>query len=198
MSTLNPEPNRLNPVWRGLRALVLFLVALSPLSAAHAAPGPALLAQAKVSHWIAQGQGKRVVYVLFDPNCPYCHVVYKESQAHLKKFQFRWIPVGILTRSSPGKAAALLDAPDPVAALRENEDNFVMARGKLGGIAPAPSISMATASKLEDNLMLLQSTGMAVVPKIFFLSREGKVRLIEGALSGPDFSSMLDDVAGGS
>lgn len=188
----------MNVVRRGLRALAVFLLVSSPLGAAHAETGngTALLAQARATHWIAEGHGSRVVYVIFDPNCPYCHVVYQESQQHLKNFQFRWIPVGILTQTSVGKAAALLAAKSPVDALRDNENHFVFARGKLGGITPAQHVSDATQKELSDNLALLTSTGVAVVPKMLFRSRDGKVRVIEGALDGSDFTSMLQDVAG--
>ncbi|WP_455384814.1 thioredoxin fold domain-containing protein [Acidihalobacter prosperus] len=180
---------------RGISALVLMWAVLAPL-AAHAITGQEFLARAAKASWIAEGQGPRVVYVLFDPNCPYCHVVYTESQAHLSNVQFRWLPVGILTRTSLGKAAALLQAKDPVAALRENEDKFVRARGKLGGIAPATHVDAATSAKLQENYQLLLMTGgQKVVPKIFFLGSDGKVHLIEGALNSQDLSDTLRKVA---
>ncbi|MEJ2480232.1 MAG: thioredoxin fold domain-containing protein [Acidihalobacter sp.] len=198
MRTSSPERRPLRAAGHGLLALALLLGLTLSLSWAPARAGATheLLQRAAAAHWIAQGRGERVVYVIFDPNCPYCHVVYTESQAHLKDFQFRWIPVGVLTPSSPGKAAALLAAKDPVAALRRNEDNFVKARGKLGGIAPLHTVPAAVAGELQDNLSLLESTGMRVVPKLLFLRRNGKVRLIEGALGNADFSAMLKDVAG--
>lgn len=196
MRTSNPELRPLHVAGRRLLALALLLGLTLSWSPAGAAGDHALLQRAAASHWIAQGQGGRVVYVIFDPNCPYCHVVYVESQAHLQDFQFRWIPVGVLTPSSPGKAAALLAAKDPLAALRRNEDNFVKARGKLGGIAPLRPIPAAIAGELRDNLSLLESTGMRVVPKLLFLRRDGRVRLIQGALNSADFSAMLKDVAG--
>lgn len=176
--------------------LLLGLIAFLPVEPARANTAHELLQRAAASHWIAQGQGTRVVYVIFDPNCPYCHIVYVESQAHLKNFQFRWIPVGILFSSSRGKAAALLAAKDPVAALRKNEDDFVAARGKLGGIAPLRHISAAVARQLRTNLALLGTTGTLVVPKILYLRRNGKVRVITGALDPADFSAILRDVAG--
>jgi thiol:disulfide interchange protein DsbG len=180
---------------RKLAIFAVLFAALTPLSA-HAITGQKFLAQAAKANWIAEGQGARVVYVIFDPNCPYCHVVYTESQAHLKNVQFRWLPVAILTPTSLGKAAALLQAKDPVAALRENENKFVSARGKLGGIVPVTHIEAATNAKLRENDRLLQLTGgQMVVPKIFFLGKDGKVHMIEGALSGPDLSNTLQEVA---
>ena len=47
----------------------------------------AVIKQAEQAKWIAEGQGKRVVYVIFDPNCPYCHKVFVDSQSYLKHYQ---------------------------------------------------------------------------------------------------------------
>lgn len=180
--------------WRAGVLLLLALVWLLP-TAARADGG--LLMQAQSAHWIAEGHGDRRVYVIFDPNCPYCHKVYQEAQRHLKGFQFRWIPVAILTSSSRGKAAALLMARDKVAALRTNEEHFVRARGELGGIAPLRNIPASIRARLQDNLDLLQASGAPVVPKLLFVGRQGRTHLVEGALSSADFSDMLHDVGPG-
>lgn len=174
--------------------------AFEPNSAAQrrALSGPALLQAAARAHWVAEGRGSRIVYVIFDPNCPYCHIVWKESQAYLKDYQFRWISVGIITPSSPGKAAAILQAKNPPAALRENETRFVRARGKLGGITPLPrkEITSQTLMALKENEAFLKATGgLYVVPKILFLRKNGKVELIEGALDPKDMAAVLAEAA---
>ncbi|HKJ10323.1 MAG TPA: thioredoxin fold domain-containing protein [Gammaproteobacteria bacterium] len=195
MRTPNSDPGLRRVASRGLAALVLFCLGLTWQPARADTASHALLARAASAHWIAEGHGKRVVYVIFDPNCPYCHVVYQESQAHLNKYQFRWIPVDVLTRSSPGKAAALLAAHKPVAALRLNENRFVRKRGKLGGIKPLHSIPPSVATELKDNVAVLRASGTEVVPKLLYLRRDGKVRLIVGAVDGKDLSATLRDVA---
>jgi len=194
LRTTNPETGLHRLAGRALLALSLLCV-VTWLPARADSASHALLTRAASAQWIAEGHGKRVVYVIFDPNCPYCHVVYEESQAHLNKYQFRWIPVGVLTHSSPGKAAALLAAKHPVAALRRNENRFVRKRGKLGGIKPLHSIPPAVAAKLRDNVAVLRASGPAVVPKLLYLRRDGKVRLIVGAVDGKDLSATLRDVA---
>lgn len=157
-----------------------------------------LLHEAQQSTWIAEGHGQKVIYVIFDPNCPYCHLVYTESQPYLKKYQFRWIPVAILTSTSAGKAAAMLEAHDRRAALAENEDHFVRARGKLGGLVPLLHVSDKTQLDLASNQALLLKTGMQVVPTILFLDTRGKVKIIKGAPAKSDFPAMLQEVASGS
>ena len=41
------------------------------------------LAAAPKATWIAQGQGRHVVYVIFDPNCGYCQLLYKSLQTFM-------------------------------------------------------------------------------------------------------------------
>lgn len=156
---------------------------------------PALLQQATHAYWIVEGHGNRVVYVIFDPNCPYCRIVYVDSKAYLKHYQFRWVPVAILTPTSPGKAAAIIEASNPQAAFRENEDHFVRARGKLGGIKPLAHISAATRQRLAQNKALLTKTGIAVVPTIVFLNTKGKVSIIKGAPAKADFDEIMAQVS---
>lgn len=80
----------------------------------------AVLAASPEATWIAEGQGRRIVYVFFDPNCPSCQLLYKNLRTFIgsHSLQLRWIPVAIVNVTSLGKAAAILQAPDPVAALR--------------------------------------------------------------------------------
>lgn len=41
----------------------------------------AMWGQVEKSHWIADGSGKapRIVYVLTDPNCPYCNKLWSDA-----------------------------------------------------------------------------------------------------------------------
>lgn len=60
--------------------------------------------------YIKEGSGN-VVYVVFDPNCPYCKELYRKTRQHLASNEIRWIPVGVLTPpvgDSQRKAAAIL------------------------------------------------------------------------------------------
>jgi hypothetical protein len=93
-------------------------VAAQPATQARASPAAHQLALEQVLHatkgatWIAEGNGPRLVYIFFDPNCPFCHKLYQEARPWVGRdgLQLRWIPVGILMPSSAGKAAAILEA----------------------------------------------------------------------------------------
>ncbi len=142
-----------------------------------------ILRAAKDVSWIAEGNGPRLIYIFFDPNCPYCHKLYQESRTWVSRdgLQLRWIPVGILMPSSAGKAVAILEAKDPLVAFRENEDKFGSAP-KFGGIAET-SPSLATGKRLQQNTMLFKQTGMPGVPVILFREASGSVRIVEGTPS---------------
>jgi thiol:disulfide interchange protein DsbG len=128
--------------------------------------------------WISEGSGPGVIYIFFDPNCPYCHRLYLNTRDWIKagKVRLRWIPVGVLTTTSPGKAAALLGADDPVQAFYDNEDHY--SRG--GGIdedIPTPAI----AAELKANEALLARTRAGAVPLMLFRLKGSAPFLIQGA-----------------
>lgn len=61
---------------------------------------------------ITQGNGKRQLYVFFDPNCPVCHQFYGDMQSKIAQYDLtiNWIPVVIFTNrpSSVTVSATLL------------------------------------------------------------------------------------------
>ena len=84
--------------------------------------------------WIAEGKSPHVVYVFFDPNCPYCHKLFVSARPWVKqgKLELRWIPTGTLMTTSHGKAVAMLGTEDPLKAFYQNEEHYSRSSG--GGI----------------------------------------------------------------
>jgi thiol:disulfide interchange protein DsbG len=87
-------------------------------------------------------QGKETaphkLYIIFDPNCSICHIVFSMVQPMIDSgdLQVRWVPVGIMQASSVGKSAAILMGADDearVALLKQDENNFDM-KTESGGI----------------------------------------------------------------
>jgi thiol:disulfide interchange protein DsbG len=69
------------------------------------------------------------MYIIFDPNCSICHMVFNLVQPMIDAgdLQVRWVPVGIMQASSVGKAAAIMIGADNdarVALLKQDENNF--------------------------------------------------------------------------
>ena len=181
--------------WFGLLFLAFFFA--GPAQAA--APGVAdrLLAQMDQATSIVQGKGNRVVWIFFDPNCPYCHRLYERLRPWVGKdnLQFRWVPVGLLTPTSEAKAAALLQAKDPLAALRQSENDFdLSAEGPGGGIAPARRIAGKTRMDLQTNLALLQGEDINGVPLMVFRRKDGGAALFIGAATPAQLAQLLGAV----
>ncbi len=153
-----------------------------------------ILNEAKNATWIAEGNGPRLVYIFFDPECPYCHKVYQATRSWIDKdgLQFRWIPLGILMPSSAGKATAILEAKDPLAAFHKNEDEFSPAP-KFGGIAEAIPSAQST-KRLQHNAELFKQTRMPGVPVIMFREASGKVHIADGVPSPHLLNEMLRSV----
>jgi len=142
------------------------------------------------STWIADGSDKapRVVYVFTDPNCPYCNKFWNDARPWVKagKVQLRHVMVGILTDTSTGKAAALLSAKDPQAALTQHEKERAS-----GGIKPLSQIPANIRAQLDANQALMQQLGSSATPTIFYKDGSGNLQRLEGAPSAEALSAIL-------
>jgi thiol:disulfide interchange protein DsbG len=143
----------------------------------------AMLADIKQTTWIRDGKSAHVMYVFFDPNCPYCHKVFEmlRPQVQRGEVELRWVVVGKLMTTSTGKAAAMLEAKDPTEALYRNERGFSQATGSFGGIEEEPAPRAETLHKLDANLALLNRSGFDAVPALLFRTKDGKADFIRGA-----------------
>lgn len=141
---------------------------------------------------IREGHGRRHLAVFFDPNCPYCHRLYVALQPLIgpRHLTVSWIPVGILTLSSYGKAAGLLRAADPVAALAQDERGF----GPTGGdVVPRRAIA-PVAAELAANADLLTQGGGRGVPFLVFATSTG-VESLTGLPPTPRLLALLGSLA---
>ena len=141
----------------------------------------AVLAGAANVTWIGEGSGSRIVYIFFDPNCPSCQFLYRNLRPFVEsnQYQFRWIPVAIVNATSLGKAAAILEAHDPLTAFRQNEERYKAYAGGLDEHIP----SEETEQKLAANETLLNGLNIPVIPSMLFADKNNRAILIQGALS---------------
>lgn len=142
-----------------------------------------ILADIQQATWIRDGKSKHVIYVFFDPNCPYCHKVFEmlRPQVQSGAVELRWVPIGKLMLTSLGKAAALLEDKDPTAALYRNERDFSRETGAFGGIEEEPLPREDTLRRLNANHALLRRSGNDGVPALLYRTKEGKANLVVGA-----------------
>ena len=132
------------------------------------------------SNWIADGSknAKRIVYTFTDPNCPYCNKFWNDARPWVKagNVQIRHIMVGIIKETSVGKAAALLSAKDPQAALMQHELQHAK-----GGISPLEKIPATIRAQLDSNQKMMQQLGLFATPVVFYKDANGNLQSIQGA-----------------
>lgn len=153
--------------------------------------------QLEVSGWIADGKpaAPRVVYVFTDPNCPFCAKLWADARPWVEsgKVQLRHIIVGILTPTSPGKAAALLADKDPGKALAAYEGLQAPAIAKTlaaggrprplndEGLKPLANVPASIAIRLDANAKLMEAFGLQATPGLIWKDGAGRVQARAGA-----------------
>lgn len=98
----------------------------------------------------------------------------------------------MLDATSLGKAAAILQAKDPKAALDYNEAHY-NAEAHTGSISEEIP-SAVTETRLRANEVLLNGVGIPVVPTLLFWAKTGEAMVIQGALSPVALRKVLDRV----
>jgi thiol:disulfide interchange protein DsbG len=155
-----------------------------------------MLADIQQATWIRDGKSAHVIYVFFDPNCPYCHKVYEmlRPQVQRGEVELRWVPLGKLMVTSTGKAAAMLEAKNPTEALHRNERGFSRETGSFGGIEEEPAPREDTLRQLNANHALLNRSGFDAVPALLFRTKDGKTDIIRGAPPAVFLEKLLKDL----
>lgn len=152
--------------------------------------------QLQSSHWVMDGSDKapKTVYVFTDPNCPYCNKFWSDARPWVDsgKVQLRHIIVGILTPTSPGKAAALLSDRKPAALLAAYEraqaasSVKALAAGRPHpltdeGMKPLSSIPAAIQRQLDTNEKIMATLGLRATPAVVWRNAQGVVQMRTGA-----------------
>jgi thiol:disulfide interchange protein DsbG len=152
--------------------------------------------QLESAHWIQDGKADspRTVYVFTDPNCPYCNKFWSDARPWVDsgKVVLRHVIVGVLTPTSPGKAAALLSDRNPAAALaayeranaQRNKENMQRGRPQPladDGLKPLASIPPAMQAQLAANEKLMASLGVEATPAMAWRDANGALQVRTGA-----------------
>lgn len=132
--------------------------------------------------WVQDGKSGKVVYVLFDPNCPYCHRLWASLRAGVQagKIQVRWLPVAILKDTSKGLGAAIYSAANPSEAMAK------LVNHQLQPI----SVNDQNNRDIALNLLLLRDTGYTGVPALMF-KRGNKIVSMMGSPDDREMTALL-------
>ena len=161
-----------------------------------AAPAPAKAAPNAAWDLAARGSGFTVgpvmaahtVYVFFDPACPHCAALWMSAKPLAARLKMVWIPVGFLQRSSAPQGATILTAPDPAAAMNQNESSVLE---RQGGITVSPSLPDEALAKVKANTDLFHQIGEDSVPLIVFKNgKTGEFGTHAGAVSTDELIAM--------
>jgi Protein-disulfide isomerase len=129
--------------------------------------------------WIAEGSThpQRIVYVFTDTECPYCHKLWQATQPMLAagSVQVRHIIVAVIAPASRHRAAAILDARDPAAALRLHESTF-----EHSAVQPEAKVPPATATRIAANTALMEKLGIEGTPATVYRDANGSLRILAG------------------
>lgn len=163
-------------------------------AAAASAPASAPVdpyALAATGHGFSTGpmMSAHTVYVFFDTACPHCAQLWANLQPLAGSVKVVWMPVGLLRPQSLTQGVAILGAPDPVAAMRQNEAS-VLNHG--GGLTAMGTPDEALVAKVKANTQLLQRLGADSVPLIVYRhARSGQSGQQSGALGADQLRQLV-------
>lgn len=158
--------------------LMLWAVAVPVAAEPRSSPIEAL----EQAAWIEMGDGHHVIHVFSDPNCPYCADLYRTLKGLMEQrnLRVRWLPVAVVDATSAGKAAAWLQADDPLTTLDVSKTGF---EPGIGGGVHEDVPSADTERRLAENHRLLVRVAIPVVPTMLVMDRDGELKVFQGSLS---------------
>lgn len=180
--------------WVVAACAAVLLCASAPCAAATQSAADGALLALQQARWVRVGspQPRHVLYVFMDANCPYCHTLWQALQPYYASgLQVRAILVGLIAASSPGKAAAILDAANPAIALQLNEQRWGQGPDPRGGIAPVAHPSRRDRRTLARDAELMQAFGIQGTPGIVFTAADGKIYVLPGMPAVADLPRLV-------
>lgn len=132
------------------------------------------------AQWIALGHGPKIVYEVFDPNCPYCHLLFNELRPLIGPYKLtvRAVPVGYLSSTSMAKAATILTAKHPRRMFLYGERHYSFHHGM---DIPLTIPSKRVRGILQHNIRLVSaSAGYAIVPLLAYRTSDGQEKFVVG------------------
>lgn len=128
------------------------------------------------THLVSEG-GKDApeIYVFADPNCIFCHKLWKQTRGWVTegKVQLHRVMVGFLKPSSLGFSAAIMSAEDRDGALQAFEENFGNNGSGISELAPVPEKLKAA---LDHHSQWMAELGFSGTPGLLYKDKSGQWR----------------------
>lgn len=146
-----------------------------------------------------QGDAK-TIYVFFDPQCPHCSNLWKETQKpELKDIQFIWIPVGYMNELSQPQGATILLSNDPVETMKKHEG---ILSSDQKGITPDSKVSKNIIDRIKINTLLFANLDVSndekakddfQVPLMLHMTKAGQISFVEGEVPADKIQTFINE-----
>ena len=152
------------------------------------------LAQPGVQTEPAQGPVR--LMVVFDPDCIHCHDLWLALRRYSHSgVSIRWVPVAVVRASTLNKAAAIVSAPDPAQALRQDEMNFDSVRHE-GGILPLYQVPARLAEAIRGSTRRWR-TLVGLLPVMLYRAPAGKgIGIMAGVPPRARLDALITELGG--
>ncbi len=176
--------------------LAALLTAVSPsFSQMSSSKDAALWDRLEHAPWVAEGSThpQHILYVITDADCPFCHDLWLALRPLYRQgLQVRNVMVGVISDESPGKAAAILEAPVPAKALEQNELHWAQLPNDLGGgIAPLKNPKATTLAAIKGNEQLMHDVGIRGTPGLIYRSQDHEVHILQATPKGNALTAVV-------
>lgn len=140
--------------------------------------------------------GDQIQAVFFiDLNCPACAELWKWFDTPERcQWATLWIPVAYMNKTSVGRAAALLRAPDPYAALAQNFGPGFDQRRRIGALVEADAPTLDERSAIRANTQFWNDI-FPSTPLILYRNADGTYWQLLGLFPEPKMSGYFTQLA---
>lgn len=140
--------------------------------------------------------GDQIQVVFFiDLNCPACVNLWRWFNTPARRqWATLWIPVAYMNKTSIGRAAALLRAPDPYAALAQNFGPGFDHDSRIGALAEADALTLDERSAIRANTQFWNGI-FPSTPLTLYRNADGKYWQLLGLFPEPKMSAYFAQLA---
>lgn len=145
---------------------------------------------------LAQPSDLIQVVFFIDLNCPACAMLWRWfNVSERRRWATYWIPVAYMNKTSTGRAAALLRAADPHAALSQNFGPGFDMQARLGALPEAESPTLAEQSSIRANTRHWKGSLFGTTPLMLYRNKDGSYWQLLGLFPEPKMSHYFRELA---
>ena len=115
------------------------------------------------------------IYVFADPNCIFCHELWKKTRPWVKagKLQIHWVMVGFLKSTSRGRAAAMMAKRKEGGTVINQDEAQFDTGSEEGAIQPLSSIPPKLEQALHRHSQMMSQLGFSGTPSLLYKDSQG-------------------------